>query len=103
MSRIQYELEYTEGISQRMRIPEMLKVAPQAEDPVGSVDTGVHPSVIMQVPERIVVAGQHAVDHLMNAETVLSVFINDLNNILKCHWCLSSDCNLTLIWLCYGH
>lgn len=56
MNRIQYELEYTEGISQRMRIPEMLKVAPQArEDHVGSQD--IPPSVIMQVPERIVVAG----------------------------------------------
>ncbi|XP_040902728.1 mitochondrial fission factor homolog B isoform X1 [Toxotes jaculatrix] len=57
MNRIQYELEYTEGISQRMRIPEMLKVVPQAhEDPiVGSQD--VPRGVMMQVPERIVVAG----------------------------------------------
>uniref|UniRef100_A0A3Q0RQX3 Mitochondrial fission factor n=1 Tax=Amphilophus citrinellus TaxID=61819 RepID=A0A3Q0RQX3_AMPCI len=57
MNRIHYELEYTEGISQRMRIPEMLKVAPTAhEDPtVGSQE--VPHSVIMQVPERIVVAG----------------------------------------------
>ncbi|KAM7399495.1 hypothetical protein PAMP_018762 [Pampus punctatissimus] len=54
MNRIQYELEYTEGISQRMRIPEMLKVAPQArEDP----SLGSFHSVIMQVPERIVIAG----------------------------------------------
>lgn len=63
MNRLQYELDYTEGISQRMRIPEMLKVAPQTrEDPavasalMGSQDH--HHSVIMQVPERIVVAGQ---------------------------------------------
>ncbi|XP_073348021.1 mitochondrial fission factor homolog B isoform X2 [Pagrus major] len=57
MNRIQYELEYTEGISQRMRIPEMLKVGSQAHEVpnVGSQD--VHHSVIMQVPERIVVAG----------------------------------------------
>lgn len=56
INRIQYELEYTEGISQRMRIPEMLKVAPQSrEDPVESQE--VPSSVIMQVPERIVVAG----------------------------------------------
>lgn len=57
MNRIQYELEYTEGISQRMRIPEMLKVAPQAhEDPnVGFQE--VPRSVLMQVPERIVIAG----------------------------------------------
>lgn len=61
MNRIQYELEYTEGISQRMRIPEMLKVAPQAhEDPnVGSQE--VPHSVIMQVPERIVISGEYAV------------------------------------------
>ncbi|XP_019950718.1 mitochondrial fission factor homolog B isoform X1 [Paralichthys olivaceus] len=57
MNRIQYELEYTEGISQRMRIPEMLKVALQAhEDPnVGFQE--VPRSVLMQVPERIVIAG----------------------------------------------
>ncbi|XP_028276177.1 mitochondrial fission factor homolog B isoform X1 [Parambassis ranga] len=57
MSRIQYELEYTEGISQRMRIPEMLKVGPQShEDPmIGGQE--FPPSVIMQVPERIIVAG----------------------------------------------
>lgn len=60
MNRIQYELEYTEGISQRMRIPEMLKVAPQVhEDPdFGSQE--VPHSVIMQVPERIVVAGDNS-------------------------------------------
>ncbi|XP_041664423.1 mitochondrial fission factor homolog B isoform X2 [Cheilinus undulatus] len=62
MNRIQYELEYTEGISQRMRIPEMLKVAPQThEDPnLGSQE--VPHSVMMQVPERIVVAGQYSGD-----------------------------------------
>ncbi|XP_041851481.1 mitochondrial fission factor homolog B isoform X2 [Melanotaenia boesemani] len=57
MNRIQYELEYTEGISQRMRIPEMLKVAPHAhENPsVGSQELPT--SVKMQVPERLVIAG----------------------------------------------
>lgn len=61
MNRIQYELEYTEGISQRMRIPEMLKVAPQAHEipNVGSQD--VYQGVIMQVPERIVISGQYAI------------------------------------------
>ncbi|XP_034460463.1 mitochondrial fission factor homolog B isoform X6 [Hippoglossus hippoglossus] len=54
MNRIQYELDYTEGISQRMRIPEMLKVA--NEDPnFGSQE--VPRSVLMQVPERIVISG----------------------------------------------
>lgn len=57
MNRIHYELEYTEGISQRMRIPEMLKVAPQAHcDHNVGLQEHVH-SVIMQVPERIVIAG----------------------------------------------
>uniref|UniRef100_A0A3Q2THP1 Mitochondrial fission factor n=1 Tax=Fundulus heteroclitus TaxID=8078 RepID=A0A3Q2THP1_FUNHE len=58
INRIHYELEYTEGISQRMRIPETLKVA--LESGAGSVQ--LQPSLpfhttLMQVPERIVVAG----------------------------------------------
>ncbi|XP_061696163.1 mitochondrial fission factor homolog A-like isoform X2 [Syngnathoides biaculeatus] len=57
MSRIHYELEYTEGISQRMRIPETLKVAAENQD--GSLQPQqplrAH-STLMQVPERIVVA-----------------------------------------------
>ncbi|KAK2847060.1 hypothetical protein Q5P01_010059 [Channa striata] len=57
MNRIQYELEYTEGISQRMRIPEMLKVAPQSNEDTNGRSQDVPHSVIMQVPERIVVAG----------------------------------------------
>lgn len=58
MNRIQYELEYTEGISQKMRIPQKLKVAPQAHEEAAGVGLQeVPPSVIMQVPERIVVAG----------------------------------------------
>lgn len=59
MNRIHYELEYTEGISQRMRIPETLKVAPDTQtaslplqQPLPSHTT------LMQVPERIVVAGE---------------------------------------------
>ncbi|XP_034024027.1 mitochondrial fission factor homolog B isoform X5 [Thalassophryne amazonica] len=57
MNRIQYELEYTEGISQRMRIPEMLKVAPQPHGDTSAENQAIIHSVIMQVPERIVVAG----------------------------------------------
>lgn len=84
MNRIQYELEYTAGISQRMRIPEMLKVAPQVrEDPnVGSQE--VPHSVIMQVPERIVIAGQCAVFHYMQTHH------------------RSADCDLLCVLL-YGH
>lgn len=61
MNRIHYELEYTEGISQRMRIPEMLKVAPQAHEDPNTGSQEVPRSVLMQVPERIVVAGRCAV------------------------------------------
>lgn len=59
MNRIHYELEYTEGISQRMRIPETLKVAPEKQ--AGSLPLQpplpIH-TTLMQVPERIVVAGE---------------------------------------------
>ncbi|ETE68400.1 Mitochondrial fission factor [Ophiophagus hannah] len=59
MNRIQYEIEYTEGINQRMRVPEKLKVAPPNADLEQSCAEGGLPnaSVTMQVPERIVVAG----------------------------------------------
>lgn len=60
ISRIQYEMEYTEGISQRMRVPEKLKVAPPNADLEQEFPEGVpNASVIMQVPERIVVAGSN--------------------------------------------
>ncbi|XP_012786814.3 mitochondrial fission factor isoform X2 [Ochotona princeps] len=60
ISRIQYEMEYTEGISQRMRVPEKLKVAPPNADlEQGFPEGAPHASVIMQVPERIVVAGNN--------------------------------------------
>lgn len=58
INRIHYELEYTEGISQRMRIPETLKVASGSQG--GSVllqDALIPHTTMMQVPERIVVAG----------------------------------------------
>lgn len=59
INRIQYELDYTEGISQKMRVPEMLKVAPQVhDDPITLGAQDVHPSVIMHVPDRIVIAGE---------------------------------------------
>lgn len=57
INRIHYELEYTEGISQQMRIPERLKIAPSlSEEPPGPLIDGSH-STMMHVPERIVVAG----------------------------------------------
>lgn len=63
MNRIQYELEYTEGISQRMRIPEMLKVAPQAHEEPNLGSQELLHGVIMQVPERIVIAGLCAAEY----------------------------------------
>lgn len=59
ISRIQYEMEYTEGISQRMRVPEKLKVAPPSADLEQEFQGVPNASVIMQVPERIVVAGNN--------------------------------------------
>lgn len=61
INRIQYELDYTEGISQRMRVPEMLKVAPHAHDDPISGSQGAYHSAMMEVPDRIVVTGRHAV------------------------------------------
>lgn len=59
MNRIQYELEYTEGISQRMRIPETLKVAPEKQTESLPLQQPLPiPTTLMQVPERIVVAGE---------------------------------------------
>uniref|UniRef100_A0A8C8DR71 Mitochondrial fission factor n=1 Tax=Oryzias sinensis TaxID=183150 RepID=A0A8C8DR71_9TELE len=60
INRIQYELEYTEGISQKMRIPEMLKVAPHGSGDPTVGNRELLPSVIMQVPERIVISGHSA-------------------------------------------
>lgn len=59
MNRIHYELEYTEGISQRMRIPETLKVAPESQTGSMPLQQPLPPhTTLMQVPERIVVAGK---------------------------------------------
>ncbi|XP_029628680.1 mitochondrial fission factor isoform X1 [Salmo trutta] len=56
MNRIHYELEYTEGISQRMRIPEMLKIGPYGHDNPEAGSHDLH-NIMMQVPERIVMSG----------------------------------------------
>lgn len=57
MNRIHYELEYTEGISQRMRIPEQLKVAPFSSEEQELPERDTLRTAMMHVPERIVVAG----------------------------------------------
>ncbi|XP_010893613.1 mitochondrial fission factor homolog A isoform X2 [Esox lucius] len=60
MNRLHYQLEYTEGISQRMRIPDTLKVAPENQH--GLVSQQPPAPQMMQVPERIVIAGDEAGD-----------------------------------------
>lgn len=73
ISRIQYEMEYTEGISQRMRVPEKLKVAPANADLEQGFQEGVpNTGVIMQVPERIVVTG---ISRLIGSAPVNLLFI----------------------------
>ncbi|KAK1899738.1 Mitochondrial fission factor like B [Dissostichus eleginoides] len=57
INRIQYEMEYTEGISQRMRIPEMLKMGHHGHEDPNFGSQEVPHSVTMQVPERIVISG----------------------------------------------
>uniref|UniRef100_A0A8C2B4N6 Mitochondrial fission factor n=1 Tax=Cyprinus carpio TaxID=7962 RepID=A0A8C2B4N6_CYPCA len=56
MNRIHYQLEYTEGISQRMRIPEQLKVASYNHDEQEISEHEKLHTAMMHVPERIVVA-----------------------------------------------
>ncbi|XP_056599565.1 mitochondrial fission factor homolog A [Triplophysa dalaica] len=57
INRIHYELEYTEGINQQMRIPERLKISHNlSEEPPGSLIHRSH-TTMMHVPERIVVSG----------------------------------------------
>lgn len=82
ISRLQYEMEYTEGISQRMRVPEKLKVAPQNADLEKNIPEGFpNASVTMQVPERIVVAGMSASQYDKNRPS--PTFWKDRNIYLK--------------------
>ncbi|XP_056612669.1 mitochondrial fission factor homolog B isoform X2 [Triplophysa dalaica] len=59
INRIQYELEYTEGISQKMRIPEQLKVAPYSSEQHDHLDQDTRHTTMMHVPERIVISGDN--------------------------------------------
>ncbi|KAA0702186.1 Mitochondrial fission factor [Triplophysa tibetana] len=59
INRIQYELEYTEGISQKMRIPEQLKVAPYSSEQHDHIDQETLHRTMMHVPERIVISGDN--------------------------------------------
>ncbi|XP_041127187.1 mitochondrial fission factor-like isoform X4 [Polyodon spathula] len=58
INRIQYEIDYTAGISQSMRIPEKLKIASSGGEARqdGSGETHYR-NAMMHVPERIVVSG----------------------------------------------
>ena len=81
MNRIHYELEYTEGISQQMRIPEMLKVAPYSSENQGpGLHEYSHSSAMMQVPERIVIAGWY----IFMTQSTLTI----LNFVFHCYFIL---------------
>ncbi|KAM9439778.1 mitochondrial fission factor homolog A isoform 2-T2 [Clarias gariepinus] len=60
ISRVQYELDYTEGISQKMRIPDRLKVGPGSVMDQPPLFPEESHSTMMQVPDRIIVAGDEA-------------------------------------------
>ncbi|XP_053565817.1 mitochondrial fission factor isoform X3 [Bombina bombina] len=58
INRMQYQIEYTEAISQKMRVPEKLKVASNSAE--SDTKNQFHmpvSGVMMQVPERILVSG----------------------------------------------
>ncbi|XP_078266481.1 mitochondrial fission factor homolog B isoform X2 [Rhinoraja longicauda] len=57
MNRIQYEMDYTEGISQRMRVPEKLHVAPGSAEVRWGKGDFPSTTTVMEVPERIFIAG----------------------------------------------
>lgn len=87
MTRIQYELEYTEGISQRMRIPETLKVA--SDKQTGPLPLQqplpVH-TTLMEVPERIIVAGE---DIQQDYRKSMETWIWSKNTMVSLHCFLS--------------
>lgn len=98
INRLQYEMEYTEGISQRMRVPEKLKVAPPNADLEKDVPEGFpNASVTMQVPERIVVAGMAAPQYKKNKQTFKLIAQISYRSCISIHfykekdvWCFSS-------------
>ncbi|XP_041071065.1 mitochondrial fission factor homolog B isoform X4 [Carcharodon carcharias] len=59
INRIQYEMDYTEGISQRMRVPEKLQVAADDVEDKWAKGDCQSTTVVMEVPERIFIAGDH--------------------------------------------
>ncbi|XP_032387353.1 mitochondrial fission factor homolog A [Etheostoma spectabile] len=82
MNRIHYELEYTEDISQRMRIPETLKVASGNQTALQQ-PLAIH-TTLMQVPERIIIAGDDGdtqFSHTRDLDLIQSVPPMDLLNM----------------------
>ncbi|KAI2656394.1 Mitochondrial fission factor [Labeo rohita] len=61
MNRIHYELEYTEGISQRMRIPEQLKF-PRDLDLIQS--TPMESTLSLKTPPRVLTLNERPLDFL---------------------------------------
>uniref|UniRef100_UPI00398F4F26 mitochondrial fission factor homolog B isoform X4 n=1 Tax=Pristiophorus japonicus TaxID=55135 RepID=UPI00398F4F26 len=59
INRIQYEMDYTQGISQRMRVPEKLQVAAEDGEDKWAQGDFHNTTVVMEVPERIFIAGDH--------------------------------------------
>ncbi|XP_027013937.2 mitochondrial fission factor homolog A isoform X2 [Tachysurus fulvidraco] len=69
ISRVHYELEYAEDISLQMRIPDRLKVGPDSSmDKLLDQFAEESHSTMMQVPDRIVVAGDEADLHFRPRE-----------------------------------
>ncbi|CAL1579358.1 unnamed protein product [Knipowitschia caucasica] len=84
MNRIHYELEYTEGISQRMRIPDSLKMGPDSQTGPLPMLQPLPQTTIMQVPERIIVAGDDEdarFSRPRDLDLIQSVPQNDLLNM----------------------
>ncbi|XP_060723539.1 mitochondrial fission factor homolog A [Tachysurus vachellii] len=70
ISRVHYEMEYAEDISLQMRIPDRLKVGPDSSMDKLLLDqfSEESHSTMMQVPDRIVVAGDEADLHFRPRE-----------------------------------
>lgn len=75
ISRVQYELDYTEGISQKMRIPDRLKVGPGSVMDQPPLFPEESHSTMMQVPDRIIVAGIPSSVMSLNFMTVKRIHI----------------------------
>ncbi|XP_067851200.1 mitochondrial fission factor homolog B isoform X2 [Heptranchias perlo] len=78
INRIHYEMEYTEGISQRMRVPEKLQVAAENGEDRRAQDDFQSATFVMEVPERIFIAGDHSNSRPRDLDLMTSVPIEPL-------------------------